>query len=164
MPGMITWANSITASRLVFFALCMEELAAVRPMNAIIFFLIAWGLDAIDGPIARYFHQESVLGSQLDKTIDRIILLGAGVFLVRYHYIPPIALFLFTKDIGLAMALSAKKQGITFPSAAWKGKIASVLQGIGIIWLFFGLPFQQSVVAIVAVFGGYVAVDYLRRL
>ncbi|MEK7499557.1 MAG: CDP-alcohol phosphatidyltransferase family protein, partial [Patescibacteria group bacterium] len=138
---MITWANSITASRLVFFALCMEELAAARPMNAIIFFLIAWGLDAIDGPIARYFHQESVLGSQLDKTIDRIVLIGSVVFLMKYEYIPPMAVFLLTKDIGLSIALSAKKQGIAFPSAAWKGKTASVLQGIGIIWLFAGFPF-----------------------
>lgn len=161
---MITWANSITAARLVFFAFCVEELANARPMNAILLFLVAWGLDAIDGPIARYMGQESAFGSQLDKVIDRIILLGSGVFLARYSYIPPFAIFLFTKDIGLAMALTAKKKGVIFPSAAWKGKLASVLQGCAILWLFAGFPFQQGIVAIVAVFGTFVAVDYLRRL
>ncbi|MDA1168918.1 MAG: CDP-alcohol phosphatidyltransferase family protein [bacterium] len=161
---MITWANSITASRIIFFALCIVELSYSRPYSAIAFFLLAWGLDAIDGPIARYMGQESAFGSQLDKTIDRIVLLGSVVFLTRYNYIPPFAIFLFTKDIGLAMALTAKKRGVIFPSAAWKGKLASVLQGCAILWLFFGFPFQQGIVAIVAVFGAFVAVDYLRRL
>lgn len=161
---MITWANSITASRILFFVLFVEELAYSRPYSAIVFFLIAWGLDAIDGTVARYMGDESAFGSQLDKTIDRIILLGSGVFLARYTYIPSIALFLFTKDIGLAMALTAKKKGIVFPSASWKGKLASVLQGMGILWLFLGLPFQYIIVGIVGVFGGWVAVDYLRRL
>ena len=55
-------------------------------------------------------------------------------------------------------------KGKAFPSAAWKGKTASVLQGLGILWLFIGFPFPQVVVALVAVFGGFVAVDYLRRL
>ena len=164
MPGMITWANSITASRLIFFALFIVELAYSRPYSAITFFLFAWGLDAIDGPVARYMGEESAFGSQLDKIIDRIILLGSGVFLTRYNYLPPFALFIFTKDIGLAMALTAKEKGKLFPSASWKGKLASVLQGVGILWLFADLPFQYIVVAIVGVFGGFVAVDYLRRL
>jgi phosphatidylglycerophosphate synthase len=161
---MITWANSITASRILFFALCIEELAHSRPVNAMLLFLFAWGLDAIDGPIARYLGQESTFGSQLDKTIDRIVLVGSVVFLVRYKYLPQMAVFLLVKDIGLTMALTANKKGRAFPSAAWKGKTASVLQGIGILWLFMGLPFQAIIVTIVALFGGWVAVDYLRKL
>lgn len=161
---MITWANSITASRILFFALCIQELSYSRPINAILLFVLAWGLDAIDGPIARYMNQESAFGSQLDKAIDRIVLIGSVVFLMRYDYLPTMSIFLLTKDIGLSPALTAKKKDIIFPSAAWKGKLASVLQGFGILWLFIGLPFQQLVVVIVAIFGGWVAVDYLRRL
>lgn len=161
---MITWANSITASRIIIFALCIEELAHHRPYNAIFFFIFAWGLDAIDGPVARYMGQESTFGSQLDKTIDRIVLIGAVIFLIRYEYIPSMALFLITKDIGLCVALTANKKGRVFPSAGWAGKTASVLQGLAILWLFAGFPFQQGIVAIIAVFGGWVAVDYLRRL
>lgn len=157
-------ANTITASRILFFALCIEELAFSRPYNAIVLFIFAWGLDAIDGPIARYMKQESVFGSQLDKTIDRTILIGSVVFLLRYNYIPPLAVFLLVKDVGLSMALTAQKKGKPFPSASWQGKALSLLQGVGILWLFFGLPGQYIIVTIVALWGGYIAVDYLRRL
>jgi len=109
-------------------------------------------------------RQESTFGSQLDKTIDRIVLIGSVLFLVRYNFLPNIALFLLVKDVGLAMALTANTKGRAFPSATWKGKTASVLQGVGILWLFAGFPFQQAVVALVALFGAFVAVDYLRRL
>jgi phosphatidylglycerophosphate synthase len=157
-------ANIITASRLLFFAVCIEEFAASRPVSGIAFFIIAWGLDAIDGPVARYWGQESVFGSQLDKVIDRIILVGSVTFLLRYDYIPPIAIFLLVKDIGLSMALTVQEKGKAFPSAKWQGKAISVLQGIGILWLFAGLPGQYILVTIVALWGGWVAVDYLRRL
>lgn len=157
-------ANIITFSRLIFFALCIEELSASRPYSAIVFFLFAWGLDAIDGPIARYLDQESVFGSQLDKTIDRIILIGSVTFLLRYDYLPSIAIFLLVKDIGLSMALNSQERGKPFPSASWQGKVLSVLQGIGILWLFVGLPGQYVVVTIVGLWGGWVAVNYLRRL
>ncbi len=161
---MSTWANSITASRLLFFALCIEELASARPYNALALFIFAWGLDAIDGPIARYLGEETVFGSQLDKTVDRIVLFGSIIFLIRFHYIPAIAIFLLVKDIGLVMALTAQKKGKPFPSASWQGKAVSVLQGVGILWLFAGLPGQYVIVTITALFGGYVAVNYLRRL
>ena len=108
--------------------------------------------------------QESTFGSQLDKTIDRIVLIGAVIFLIRYKYIPPVALFLLTKDIGLCVALTANKKGKVFPGAGLLGKAASVMQGVGILWLFAGFPFGQAVVTIVALFGGFVAVDYLRKL
>ncbi len=157
-------ANLITGSRLLFFAVCVEELAASRPDSAIILFIIAWGLDAIDGPIARYLGQESIFGSQLDKTIDRIILIGSVTFLLRYHYLPSIAVFLLVKDIGLSIALTAQKKGKPFPSANWQGKVLSLLQGVGILWLFAGFPGQYIIVTIVGLWGGWVAVNYLRRL
>ncbi len=157
-------ANIVTASRLIFFAVCIEELSSGRPYSAIILFLFAWGLDAIDGPIARYMGTESVFGSQLDKTIDRIVLIGSVTFLLRYEYLPPIAVFLMVKDIGLSMALNAQEKGKPFPPASWYGKAISLLQGISILWLFAGLPGQTILVTIVALWGGWVAVDYLRRL
>jgi phosphatidylglycerophosphate synthase len=161
---MITWANSITASRLIFFALCIRELSYNRPTWAIYFFLFAWGLDAIDGVIARAMKQDTVFGSQLDKVIDRIVLAGTVIALMRYRYLPPMALFLLVKDVGLAMALTANARGSAFPSASWKGKLTSFLQGAGILWLFAGLPFQEVVVGTTGLFGAYVAVDYLRKL
>lgn len=132
--------------------------------TAILLFAIAWGLDAIDGAIARHLGTASIVGSQLDKTVDRIIMIGSVTFLLRYDYIPPLAVFLLVKDMSLAMALTGKPTGKPYPSAGLLGKLTSLLQGVGILWLFFGLPAGAVVVTITALLGGYVAVDYLRRL
>ncbi len=159
-----TIANGITASRLVFFALCIGELKKGNPRIAMVFFVLAWGIDAVDGFIARRMGQETDFGSQLDKAIDRIILVGSGVALMRYAYLPPFALFLFVKDIGLSIALTAKPKGALFLSAGKLGKAVSVLQGVAVLWLFFSLPGQILLVALVGVLGGFVAVRYLRKL
>ncbi len=174
MPDTHTWkgrvrqngtlANLITASRIVFFALCIGELSNGNPEAAIAWFALAWGLDAVDGLIARAMGQETAFGSQLDKTIDRIILIGGGVFLIRYEYLPSFAVFLFVKDIGLSIALHAKRKGSLFPSAGLLGKAVSVLQGAAILWLFFGFPGQIALVACIGILGGFVAVRYLREL
>lgn len=174
MPDTHTWgnkvrqnctlANLITASRLVFFALCIGELANRNPDTAIAWFALAWGLDAVDGLIARVMGQETIFGSQLDKAIDRIILIGGGVFLIRYGYLPPFAVFLFVKDIGLSMALQARPTGSLFPSAGFLGKAVSALQGATIIWMFFGLPGQIALTMCLGILGGFVAVRYLREL
>ena len=162
---MRTWiANAVTVSRLGFFAACIWFLRAGRPGVAILFFVIAWGLDAVDGAIARRLGQATILGSQLDKTIDRIIIIGSVVFLLRYEYIPAMAVFLLVKDIGLSMALGVRPASVPFPSAGVLGKLTSILQGLGILWLYFGFPGEVLIVTIVGLLGGYVAVDYLRKL
>ncbi len=162
---MRTWlANAVTISRLFFFVGCIWQLIHNRPIFAIILFSIAWGLDAVDGAIARYFGQSTIFGSHLDKAIDRIIIIGSIVFLLRYEYLPHMAVFLLVKDVVLSMALNVKLSGRPFPSTGLLGKLTSALQGIGILWLFFDLPGQLSVVTIVGFLGGYVAVDYLRKL
>lgn len=162
---MSTWlANAVTISRLFFFAGFVWQLAQGNGTLAIVFFVVAWCLDAIDGVVARSIGQETVFGSQLDKAIDRIIIVGSVVFLLRYEYIPSIAVFLLVKDIGLSIALQSRRDGKPFSSAGALGKIVSVLQGVGIVWLFFGLPGQILFVTLVGFLGGYVAVDYLRKL
>ena len=74
------------------------------------------------------------------------------------------AVFLLVKDVGLSIALSVKPTSKPFPSAGNLGKITSLLQGAGILWLFFGLPGQVAIVTGIGLLGGYVAVDYLRKL
>lgn len=160
----LTLANGITAFRIVLFALCIGELSSGHSNFAIILFALAWGLDAVDGFIARAMNQETVFGSQMDKVIDRIILIGGGMFLIRYGYLPAFAIFLFVKDIGLSVALTVKPKGALFLSAGILGKLVSVLQGLSVIWLFFGVPGQVGLVAFVGLLGGFVAVRYLREL
>lgn len=162
---MRTWiANAVTVSRLGFFAASVWQIQLGNGWAAIILFVFAWGLDAIDGVIARSLGAATTLGSQLDKTVDRIIMIGSVTLLVRYDYLPQMAVFILVKDFCLSMALTVKPSGKPYPSAGYLGKLTSLLQGFGILWLFAGLPGQLIVVSSIALLGGYVAVDYLRRL
>lgn len=160
----LTLANSITVSRLVFFAGFIWELRGENLLLAMVYFGIAWGLDAIDGSIARAMKQDGAFGSQLDKTIDRIIIIGSVVALLRYGYLPSFAIFLLVKDIGLSIALSIRPPREGFPSSGVAGKALSVCQGAAILWLVIGLPFRGLVVGGVAVWGAIIAVLYLRKM
>lgn len=160
----LTIANAITASRIVFFGIFIYFLSRHNIELALIAFVVAWGLDAVDGLIARQMGEESVFGSQLDKLIDRIIIIGTVVSLIRYEYLPALAILLLVKDIGLSVALTVHKSGIPFSSAGWQGKALSLFQGLGILWLVFGYPFPEVVVAIIGFWGAFVAIYYLRRL
>lgn len=174
MPDINTWksswgpyataANAITASRIIFFGIFIYFLSKHNIEVALIAFVVAWGLDAIDGFVARRMGEESVFGSQLDKLIDRIIIIGAVVCLIRYEYLPAIALFLLVKDIGLSVALTVRKPKTPFPSAGIQGKALSLFQGVAILWLIFGLPFPQIIVGVIGLWGAFVAIYYLKRL
>ena len=159
-----TLANSVTASRLIFFIGFIWELRSENLLFAMVYFGIAWGLDAIDGSIARAMGQDGIFGSQLDKVIDRIIIIGSVVALLRYEYVPPSAVFLLVKDIGLSIALSLEALSKGFPSSGVAGKALSVCQGIAILWLALGLPFQSLIISGIAIWGAIIAVLYLRKM
>ncbi len=160
----LTLANSITASRLIFFIGFIWELKSENLLFAMVYFGIAWGLDAIDGSIARAMRQDSIFGSQLDKAIDRIIIIGSVIALLRYEYIPSSAVFLLVKDIGLSIALSLKPLNKGLPSSGVAGKALSVCQGVAIFGLVFGFPFQSLIISGIAIWGAIVAVLYLRKM
>ena len=52
---------------------------------AILFFLIASFTDFLDGYIARYLHQESILGANLDLLADKIFVSSLLIF-ISFHF------------------------------------------------------------------------------
>ncbi|MEX0649585.1 MAG: CDP-alcohol phosphatidyltransferase family protein [Candidatus Andersenbacteria bacterium] len=159
----LTAANGVTIFRLVLFLLFLIYLYLQQPIVAGALLLAAWGLDAIDGFVARIFHQQSDIGSWLDKTIDRAVI-GLGVLaLIAGGYIPPKALLLLTKDIGLFPLFTIQPPGAWWVQGlGWTGKGMTFLQGIGILWLLLDLRYANYLLGIVAVAGGAVAVWHLN--
>ncbi|MDP9122399.1 MAG: CDP-alcohol phosphatidyltransferase family protein [Acidobacteriota bacterium] len=52
-----------------------------QPKRALVIFLLAGISDALDGAIARFFHQQSALGAYLDPIADKLLLTSAYVSL-----------------------------------------------------------------------------------
>lgn len=158
-------ANYITAGRLGLFGVFLYVGRQVGFHLAWPWFLLAWGLDAIDGLVARSLHEESRFGFLFDKTVDRVILIGTGAYLLAGRAVPPIIFLLFTKDMLLLPALFLHWVTHTkIQSAGASGKITAFLQGVGLLWFLLQWPFVMFVTLVVAVIGLITAGMYWFRV
>lgn len=158
-------ANAITIFRVVLFAIFIFAAADGRIYTAAAFFALAWGLDAVDGWVARKRGEASSFGSLLDKVVDRTIFVATAVLLIGLGVVPPMAFWLSVKDFALAPALTiawkAKKE---FPGAGKLGRATSVLQGVGFIWLMLGVPYPLLIIVPTALLGAFTAFVYTKEL
>lgn len=81
-------ANLITLARLlavpgVIWAILTEEMAL-----AFWIFVAAGISDAVDGFIARHFHEQTELGSYLDPLADKALLVSVYIACGHEHYLP----------------------------------------------------------------------------
>jgi phosphatidylglycerophosphate synthase len=160
-----TVANGITVFRFFLFIIFTVLLFQDRFDIAVWFFVAAWALDVVDGFAARMLQQASIIGDQLDKWIDRMILGFGTLFLIRTGYLPDAAILLFTKDIGLLPVLSIHAaRNEPMRDMGKVGKVMAFVQGVSVFWLLFGLPYEHIVIGGVALAGGMIAVWHLRRV
>ncbi|MDP3997317.1 MAG: CDP-alcohol phosphatidyltransferase family protein [bacterium] len=161
----LTAANAVTAVRLVLIIFFVWLLLAGEVTAATIMFILAWLLDAADGWLGRRLNQTTDFGYYFDKAVDRLLMGGAVFFLLAENLVSPLALLLLTKDIALLPVITihawAREK---IRSAGWPGKLVTVLQGAGVIWLMVGLGQQEIMVVLVAVVGGIVGAWHLRRV
>ncbi|MEK7557213.1 MAG: CDP-alcohol phosphatidyltransferase family protein [Patescibacteria group bacterium] len=157
----ITFANAITAFRLGLFAWFIVLVDEERlPLAAGIFF-ITWALDAVDGWLARHFHQASELGSLFDKVSDRVMMLGTIFTLLAYGVGGAATALLLAKDAGVLVALAAQPPERRQIDLGVLGKMATFLQGAALLWVMLSWPYELAVILIAAGFGAGVA---LRKL
>lgn len=93
-----TWANLTTAVRTVV-GLALFVAASITH-NEILNFIglgVYWGLDILDGYLARRFDQETRFGAQFDILADRLLVAYFYFNYVNFHpeMVVPVALFLF---------------------------------------------------------------------
>ncbi|MBI5552578.1 MAG: CDP-alcohol phosphatidyltransferase family protein [Desulfobacterales bacterium] len=110
--------NILTVVRIlltpVFVILLLRELYP----QALMVFAIAGLSDGLDGFIARYFNQRTVLGAYLDPMADKLLLVTAYVMLGMLDVIPDwVAVIVIARDViivlGIAIiALTAKSYEI----------------------------------------------------
>jgi phosphatidylglycerophosphate synthase len=155
-------ANMITASRMLWLVIFIWAVQAQHFKWAALMFLAAWGLDAVDGWVARRLGQVTRLGYVLDKAVDRTVLIVGVLVLLMHRVVPDYAILILTKEIAALPVTTAQLRSTNMIRSMGKGgKLVVVGQGVAVGWLWAGLPGGWLVVMLVAVLGAVVSGKYV---
>jgi cardiolipin synthase (CMP-forming) len=137
--------NILTVGRILLTPLFVILLIKSLFAHALIVFTLAGISDGLDGFIARYFNQRTVMGSYLDPIADKFLLSAAFITLAILTIIPAwITVIVISRDIlilvGIAVfAITDFKVNIK-PSIVSKFTTAAQLGTIFIVLLGFHIP------------------------
>ncbi len=96
----MTVPNLITILRIILVPIFIIYMINNRTSAALIIFIIASISDALDGLIAKVFHQKSNLGAYLDPLADKILLMSAFIILAIFKMIPSwLAVLTISRDV-----------------------------------------------------------------
>lgn len=94
--------NQLTMLRLVFVPFAAISVVESRFGLALAIFLVAGISDALDGLLARWLNQKTLLGQYLDPIADKLLLSTMFVVLSTVHSIPwKFTILVFSRDIGI---------------------------------------------------------------
>jgi cardiolipin synthase len=92
--------NILTLVRILLTPLLIIFLIKKRFTTALLVFAVAGISDALDGFIARYFSQRTVLGAHLDPLADKLLLLSSYISLAVLKIIPGwLAVVVIARDV-----------------------------------------------------------------
>lgn len=128
--------NAITLSRfvlsLVLFTLIWADGYWI---TSAIVFVIAAATDFLDGYLARKYGQVTVLGRILDPFVDKIIICGSFIFLLRWPASGVGAWVTFAivaREMFITQVRAFMEQRGTDFSARWSGKIKMAVQCVAV--------------------------------
>lgn len=96
----MTIANMITVLRVILVPIFVIYMINGRILASLVIFGIASVSDAVDGFLARIFHQKSNLGAHLDPLADKILLTSAYITLAIFKMVPSwLAVLIISRDV-----------------------------------------------------------------
>jgi cardiolipin synthase len=132
----MTPASFVTLFRLVLIPFFLMAVTYGHPKAALWIFVVSGISDGLDGLIARYFGQKTVLGAVLDPMADKLVLTAAYIVLALPNaglahpmpaWLPFLTIsrdvFIVLLSLVLNMTLDVKK----FPPS-WAGKFTTFFQ------------------------------------
>ena len=125
---------------------------------AFLFFLIASFTDFLDGYIARYLRQESVLGANLDLLADKIFVSSLLIF-ISFHFDNLIFLLMTILIITREISIGAIRQYLLETNKENKAKVNSLgkfktffqIFSIGVAMIFLDTEFSSIVEVVVII-------------
>jgi cardiolipin synthase len=137
----VTIPNLLSLFRMGLVPLFIIALVGEQPVRALVIFLVAGVTDGLDGFIARFYGQQSHLGSYLDPIADKLLLTSAYVMLA----IPPqagglaipvwVSILVIARDVLIvivALILYVALDIAHFPPAMI-GKVTTVVQVVTVV-------------------------------
>lgn len=137
----ISVPNILTLVRILLTPVFVILLLQDQFTLALLIFTIAGISDGLDGFIARYFNQRTVLGAYLDPVADKILLISAFVCLAAKQVIPEwLAVIVITRDLlivlGIAILTITEKAYEIRPSMV--SKVTTTVQIVVVIVSLLG--------------------------
>ena len=135
-------------NQLTFLRLCIIPFLVIAALDghyrtAFALFLLAGISDGLDGLLARWLQQRTVLGQYLDPVADKLLLSTSFLVLMHQGLIPRrVTILVFSRDIGIlivAALLYATVGFRNFRPSIW-GKANTVVQIIAVasaLWAAF---------------------------
>jgi len=173
---MLNLANKITCTRILLIPVFMFFLLtkSIQPLGSYIsvaIFTIAALTDTVDGYVARFQKQVTVLGKFLDPLADKLLISAALVALVEVKQLSSwVAIVIIAREFavsGLRIVAAAENKII---AASFLGKIKTFFQVAAVIAVildlpvcFFGKSLGWILMAIAVVLTVISGIDYFMR-
>lgn len=140
----MTVANFITLLRILLVPAIVWAALSDQMMLAFILFLAAGVSDGIDGIVARYFNQQTELGTILDPIADKLMLVCVFISLAYLGTIPLwLVILIVSRDMlivfGVLLAFVMSLPVTIRP--LWISKANTAVQIILAAWVLFSLAF-----------------------
>ena len=131
MTAFASLPNLLSLARLVLAPFVFTAILSERHESALWLFIAAAVTDALDGALARHFHQATKFGAYLDPIADKVLLSGVFLSLAAVHSVPWwLVIVIFGRDVlllvssAVALLFTELRQ---FRPSVW-GKLSTFLQ------------------------------------
>jgi cardiolipin synthase len=97
---LINIANGLTAARVLLVPVFAYLLISGRGKSALLVFAVCGLTDALDGLLARWLKQRTLVGALLDPIADKLLMATAFIVLSYVHIVPlRLAIMVISRDI-----------------------------------------------------------------
>ena len=97
---LINIANGLTAARVLLVPVFAYLLISGRGKAALLVFAVCGLTDALDGLLARWLKQRTLVGALLDPIADKLLMATAFIVLAYVHIVPlRLAIMVISRDI-----------------------------------------------------------------
>lgn len=146
----LTIPNLLSIFRMGLVPVFIIAIIDGRPRQALAVFLLAGLTDALDGLIARFWHQQSRLGSYLDPMADKLLLVSAYTTLAIPSLNPSfripfwVAVLVIARDVLIVLLslLLYLAHGVSKFPPAYISKITTTVQVVSVALVLLAGAFE----------------------
>ena len=97
---LINIANGLTAARVLLVPYFAYLLISEREKAALLVFVVCGATDALDGLLARWLRQRTLVGTLLDPIADKLMMATAFIVLTYIHIVPlRLTIMVISRDV-----------------------------------------------------------------